>query len=136
MMSHQQDTQVQLFSNNAFDAYNNEDGEDDDHDDYSDVSMSSSIVSFGEPNLDDIALQIALLATHLTMDNGNQDDGDHDYDFVDNHEELFMTDDFESFDEPDLDEVARQVGTPSDTTLPSPSPMVGLLTSQSVPRGS
>ncbi|KAG0278489.1 hypothetical protein BGZ96_002365 [Linnemannia gamsii] len=105
-MSQQQDSQVSLFSNNAYGAYNNENGEDDD---YNDVGMPSSIVSFSEPNPEDIALQIAILTTHLAMDNGNQDDGGDDNAFDDDHVELFMPDVFESFDEPDLDEVAWQV---------------------------
>ncbi|KAG0282716.1 hypothetical protein BGZ96_000189 [Linnemannia gamsii] len=71
--------------------------------------MSSPIVSFGEPNPEDIALQTALLATHLAIDNSNQDGGDDYYDIIDDHEELFMPDVFESFDEPDLDEAACQV---------------------------
>lgn len=105
-MSHQQEDQAPPFNSNAYGAYDNEN---DGHDDHDDMYMSSSIVSFGEPNLDEISLQMALLAIHLAMDNGVQDEDDDDYDFVDDHEELFMPDIFESFDEPVLEEVAWQV---------------------------
>ncbi|KAG0278487.1 hypothetical protein BGZ96_002363 [Linnemannia gamsii] len=99
-MSHQKEDQAPVFNSNVYGAYNNDDD---------DMNMSSSIVSFGDPNLDEIALQMVFLAIHLVMDNGVQDDSDDDYDFVDDHEELFMPDVFESFDEPDLDEIAWQV---------------------------
>jgi hypothetical protein len=107
-MTHQQEDQAPL-NNNAYGTYDSENDDYDNHNDHNDMDMSSSTVSFGEPNQNEIALQIAvLLAIHLAMDSDIQDDGDDDYDFVDDYEDLFMPNVVESFDEPDLDEVAWQ----------------------------
>ncbi|OAQ26501.1 hypothetical protein K457DRAFT_1822094 [Linnemannia elongata AG-77] len=94
-MAHEQEHAVPPFDNN----------EDDDFDEYDDMDMSSSIISFGEPDLDEIALQIALLAITLVINNGDEDD---DYEYVD-YVDLYMPDIVEEYDEPDLNEVAWHV---------------------------
>ncbi|KAF8933715.1 hypothetical protein BGZ47_010747 [Haplosporangium gracile] len=69
--------------------------------------MSSSIMSSGEPDLDEIALQIALLAMNLALENDVQTEDD-DYDYV-GYEDLHIPYTVEEYDEPDLDEIARQI---------------------------
>lgn len=68
------------------------------------MDLSSSIMSFGEPDLDELALQIALLAFNFVLDDG---DGD-DYEYVD-YVDLYMPDTVVEYDEPGLDEVAWNV---------------------------
>ncbi|KAF9338082.1 hypothetical protein BGZ91_009058 [Linnemannia elongata] len=68
-MAYEQEQPALPFDNN----------EDDDLDEHDDMNMPSSIMSFGEPDLDETALQIALLAIILVMEN----DDDDDYEYVD-----------------------------------------------------
>ncbi|KAG0293069.1 hypothetical protein BGZ97_005422 [Linnemannia gamsii] len=111
-MAHAQEHPTQfLHDNNIYDYAN----EDDDYDDlpnyFDDIDMSSPIVSFGDPNLDEIAQQISLVVFNLTLDNNIQDDNGVEFedDFVDNDEDLFMPNIVESFEEPDNNDVAWQV---------------------------
>ncbi|KAF9338083.1 hypothetical protein BGZ91_009059 [Linnemannia elongata] len=108
--------QIPSFNNNAYGAYNHDN--DDGLGDNDDADMSSSIMSFDEPDLEDIALQIALMVFHFVIDlviqgDGHddhiQDDGHDDYDFVHDNEDVYMPDIVESFDEPDQDDVVWQV---------------------------
>ncbi|KAG9071114.1 hypothetical protein KI688_008657 [Linnemannia hyalina] len=104
-MAQEQEYPTQLFNNNFYSAYNP---------DNDDADMSSSTISFGEPDLDEISIQIALTASHLNnghlaLDSDIQDDGHDDYDFVHDYEDVYMPDIVESFDEPDQDGVAWQV---------------------------
>ncbi|KAF9125039.1 hypothetical protein BGX30_000638 [Mortierella sp. GBA39] len=93
-MAHEQEHTAPPFDNN----------EDDDIYECDDAAMSSSIISFGEPDLDEIALQITHLAINLVIDNSDEDD----YEYV-NYVDLYMPDTVDEYDEPDLDEVAWQV---------------------------
>ncbi|KAK5828920.1 hypothetical protein F5H01DRAFT_315835 [Linnemannia elongata] len=99
--------QTPSFNTNAYGTYNHDN--DDGYGDNDDEDMSSSIMSFDEPDLDDIALQIALMAFHFVLDLDIQDDGHEDYDFVHDYEDVYMPDIVESFDEPDQDDVVSQV---------------------------
>jgi hypothetical protein len=111
-MAHAQEHPTQfLHDNNIYDYAN----EDDDYVDlpnyFDDIDMSSPIVSFGDPNLNEIAQQISLVVFNLTLDNNIQDDNGVEFedDFVDNDEDLFMPNIVESFEEPDNNDVAWQV---------------------------
>ncbi|KAF9537552.1 hypothetical protein EC957_007978 [Mortierella hygrophila] len=99
-MAQKREYPTQLFNNNVYSAYNP---------DNDDADMSSSIMSFGEPHLDEISLQIALTASHLALDSDIQDDDHDDYDFVHDYEDVYMPDIVESFDAPNQDGVAWQV---------------------------
>lgn len=90
-MAHEQEQPAAPFDNN----------EDVGLDEHEDMNMPSFIMSFGGPDLDETALQIALLAIIFVMDNDNDDD----YEYVD-YMDLYMPDTVEDYDEPDLDEVA------------------------------
>lgn len=105
-MVQEQEYPTQPFNNNVYGAYNHDN---DGYGDNDDADMSSSIMSFGEPDLDEIAFQNALMVLHLTLDIDIQDDGHDDYDFVHDYEDVYMPDIVESFDEPHQDDVAWQV---------------------------
>ncbi|KAF9334556.1 hypothetical protein BGZ91_010816 [Linnemannia elongata] len=107
-MAQEQEYQSPSFNNNVHGAYSHDN--DDGYGDNDDTDMSSSIMSFGEPDLDEIALQIASVVSHLELDIDIQDDGHDDYDFVHYYEDVYMSDIVESFDEPDQNDVAGQVG--------------------------
>ena len=66
-------------------------------------------MSFDEPDLDEIALQFALMDFILAFDIEVQDDGHDDYEFVHGYEDVYMPDIAESFEEPGQDDVALQV---------------------------
>ncbi|KAH7059799.1 hypothetical protein BKA57DRAFT_498815 [Linnemannia elongata] len=90
-MAHEQEQPAPPFDNNK----------DDDLDEHGSMDMLSFIMSFGGLDLDETALQIALLAIIFVMDNGNDDD----YEYVD-YMDLYIPDTVEDYDEPELDEVA------------------------------
>lgn len=107
-MTHEQEYPAQhLHDNNIYDDYENE--EDDDADYYDNTEMSFSIVSFGEPDVNEIAQQIVSSVFNIAWDNNIQDNGYAEYDFLDSYEDVFMPDIVESFEEPDVDDVAWQV---------------------------
>ncbi|KAF9144312.1 hypothetical protein BG015_000143 [Linnemannia schmuckeri] len=105
-MAHEHEHQNPFSDNNVYGAYENDDDDygnyDNGYDNYDDTDMSSSIMSFGEPDLDEIALQITLVVFHPAMDNDT-------YDFINDFDDLYMSDVVEAFDEPGLDDVAWQV---------------------------
>ncbi|KAF9286780.1 hypothetical protein BGZ88_008885 [Linnemannia elongata] len=107
-MAHEQEYQSPSINDNVHGAYSHDN--DDGYGDYDDTYMSSSIMSFGEPDLDEIALQTGFMVSHFELDIDIQDDGHDDYDFVHDYEDVYMLDIVESFDEPDQDDVAWQVG--------------------------
>ncbi|KAF8933201.1 hypothetical protein BGZ47_010991 [Haplosporangium gracile] len=98
-MAHEKEYPAPLSDNNEGDGY--------DH--YDDINMSSSSMSFGEPDLDEIALQDALMVLHLAADNVTQADSHDEYNFVDDFEDLYMPDIVESFDGPDQDDATWQI---------------------------
>lgn len=85
--------------------YNNDDG----YGDNDNADMSSSIISFGKPDVDEIALETALMASGPPLDIDIQDGAYDDYDFVNDYEDVYMPDIVESFDEPDQNDVAWQI---------------------------
>ncbi|KAG0044776.1 hypothetical protein BGZ89_005927 [Linnemannia elongata] len=100
--------QTPFINNNVYGPYSHDNG--DGYGDNDEADMSSSIISFGKPDVDEIALQTALMASSPALDIDIQDDAHDDYDFVDDNENVYMPDIVESFDEPDQDDVAWQVG--------------------------
>ncbi|KAG9066855.1 hypothetical protein KI688_012767 [Linnemannia hyalina] len=103
-MAQPQEYSTPSLNSNVYGVYsqNNNDG----YGDNDDADMSSSIMSFDQPNLNEIALQTALMASDPALDIDMQDDAHDDYDFVHDYENLYMPDIVESFDEPDQDDVA------------------------------
>ncbi|KAG0282715.1 hypothetical protein BGZ96_000188 [Linnemannia gamsii] len=99
-MEHEQELPAHPLqdSNISGDYYNNVN---DDYEDYlGDMDMSSSILSFGEPDLNGIAQHIISSVFNNAWDTNIQDNG---------YEDVFMPDNVESFEEPDVDDVAWQV---------------------------
>lgn len=89
-MEYEQEQKAQLLqdSNTSGDHYNNENGG---YYDYlGDMDMSSSIASFGEPDLNEIAQQTAFSVFNLALNNSVQDDDDVEYDFFGGYEDVFM----------------------------------------------
>ncbi|KAK3831372.1 MAG: hypothetical protein JOS17DRAFT_790794 [Linnemannia elongata] len=106
-MAQEQEYPTPSFNNNVYGAYSH----DNDHGygDNVDADMPSSIVSFGEPDLGEIAFQTVVMIFYHALDIDIQNDGHDDYDFVHDYEDVYMPDIVESFDEPDQDDVAWQV---------------------------
>ncbi|KAG0285980.1 hypothetical protein BGZ96_009861 [Linnemannia gamsii] len=98
---------VQLLQDSSISGAYNNNNENGDYDDYlDDMGMSSSIMSFEEPNLNEIAQQNAILVFNLTQDNNTQVDDNIEYDFFEGYEDVFMPDTVESFDGPNMGDVA------------------------------
>lgn len=94
-MEHEQEQPIQLLHDNEVFGANDHDNEDDGFEDPENVDMSASIVSFGMPDLDEIALQIqiALLTFNIALDN---DDDHDDYVFVGGYYDDLIEDHHES----------------------------------------